>query len=166
MKRRRLILIPLFMLLILLSGCGDSGQDIASEASGLQSEALLSSAEDLELKTTDDLKYSFIYGGEVFNAVFTPSSENWKIVDSYKIVNHQDMIIICQALSDAHPIHTVGGSGVRTPEDMVFEWEQHNLAWSLLPEGAKWKENAKDVDINPEDQGKSIIDFYKERKDH
>ena len=42
---------------------------------------------------------------------------------------------------------------------MAYEWEQHNIAYQLLPEDSPYKENAKDVDLNPEDQGKSIIDF-------
>jgi len=166
MKKRNIVLLNAILLLTLIpSGCGASSSDTASEASEAWSASLLGSAAELNLKTDDDLHYSFDYGGLRFEAVFTPSSDNWKIIDSYKIQNHDDMLIICRTLSEAHPIHTADGSGFRTAEDMVYEWEQHNLAWALLPEDSGWKNNAKDVDINPEDQGKNIIDFYNDRKD-
>ena len=52
---------------------------------------------------------------------------------------------------------------MRTPEDLASEWEQHNLAFALLPEGVDLKESARHVDLNPEDQGKSILEFARER---
>ena len=51
----------------------------------------------------------------------------------------------------------------RDAEDMAYEWLQHNLAYKLLPETSSWKENVKDVDLNPEDQGKSLLELYKDR---
>ena len=40
---------------------------------------------------------------------------------------------------------------------------QHNLAYQILPDDSAWKEHAKDFDIDPADQGKSMYDIYRER---
>ena len=98
---------------------------------------------------------------EVFSAIYTPN--NWKIIDSYKITNKQDIIVICEELIKIHPVKGEDGISFRTAEDMAYEWVQHNLAYSLLPEGNEWRNNAKDVDLNPEDQGKNIIELYEKR---
>ena len=73
------------------------------------------------------------------------------------------MIIICEALKTEHPIHSADYESYRTAEDMAYEWIQHNLAYELLSDDSEWKYHAKDVDINPEDQGKSVYDLYRER---
>ena len=73
------------------------------------------------------------------------------------------MKVICQALLDIHQIHGKDMISYRTAEDLVREWIQHNLAYELLSKNSPWKENAKDVDFDPKDQGKSIIDMYKSR---
>ena len=124
---------------------------------------LLASVDDLEIYDTDgmDSDYEFIYDGKIFEALYTP--ENWKIIDSYKIKNHSDMTVICEVLCRLHPIHDKDYNDYRTPEDMVYEWEQHNLAYSLLPDDNPWKENAKDVDLDPEDQGKGLYELFKDR---
>ena len=118
---------------------------------------------EIELKDTDgeETNYSFKYEGQTFIAIYT--DDNWKIIDSYKIKNKRDMKVICKALIDIHPIHGKDMNSYRTVEDMAYEWEQHNIAYSILPDDNTWKENAKDVDLNPEDQGKSIVEFYEER---
>ena len=46
---------------------------------------------------------------------------------------------------------------------MAYEWVQHNIAYNILPDGDKWKDNAKDVDINPADQNKSLYEMYKNK---
>ena len=46
---------------------------------------------------------------------------------------------------------------------MAYEWVQHNLAYGLLPDGSSWKESARNVDIDPKDQGKSAYDILAER---
>lgn len=51
----------------------------------------------------------------------------------------------------------------RTAEDMAFEWLQHNLAYEFLPENNPWRENAKDVDLNPEDQNRTFQEMYEAR---
>ncbi|WP_207646988.1 hypothetical protein [Ruminococcus albus] len=125
--------------------------------------ALLTSAEELQLTDVDgwESNYTFVYGGEVYNAIYSP--DNWKIIDSYKITCEADMIIICGALADIHPIHGSDGESYREPEDMAYEWIQHNIAYSILPDDNSWKANAKDVDINPADQNKSLYEMYKSK---
>ena len=96
--------------------------------------SILHSVGELSLSTEDDIHFTFLYNGETYHATF--AEDTWKIIDSWKITDRSDM---------------------------TFEWEQHNIAYYMLPEGAKWKENAKDVDLNPEDQGKTILNFLLER---
>ena len=116
------------------------------------------------LTDEDGTHFHFTYHDQLFRAEYMP--DNWKIFDSYRITNNRDMIIICQALSDLHPIPSADHSGFRTAEDMAYEWHQHNLAYFLLPDEMKWKSNAKDVDLNSEDQGKNLIDFIIDRSSH
>lgn len=142
------------------TGCGSRTEATASVATD-GSGSILHSPEDIGLSTTDGSQYHFTYGGETFRAVYR--TDNWQIRDSYRITNHNDMVVICRALSAEHPIPDKSGKGIRTPEDLTAEWEQHNLAFALLPEGVDLKENARHVDLNPEDQGKSILEFAKER---
>ena len=126
---------------------------------------LISSPEEFEIYDVNGngTEYEFKYDGQFFEAEYTAEPENWKIIDSYKITDRSDMEIICKALSDFHPIHGSDYTSYRTPEDMAYEWEQHNLAYQLLPSGNSWRENAKDVDLDPEDQGKNIYELYKAR---
>ena len=109
----------------------------------------------------NEKNYLFTYKGENYSAIYT--KDNWHIVDSYKITNEKDMEIICQALINIHPIHGKDKISFRNVQDLVYEWVQHNIAYNLLPEDNKWKTNAKDVDFNPEDQGKNLKDFYESR---
>ena len=124
---------------------------------------LLSSPEDIALKCMDDegSYYSFTYDGMDFTAVYT--EENWKIIDSYRVTYISDMMIICEALIAEHPIHGVDMVSFRTPEDMANEWMMHNAAYAVLPEGSEWISHAKDVDLDPYDQGKSFIEIYEDR---
>ena len=39
---------------------------------------------------------------------------------------------------------------------------QHNLAYEIFYENAALRARAKDVDLNPDDQGKNIIEKYAE----
>lgn len=128
---------------------------------GTNKTSLLTSADDIALTETGEGSYTFTYDGETYNAYYTP--DNWKIVDSYKITDKADMIVICKALSDIYPIHTSDYTGYRTPEDLAYEWEQHNTAYSMLPDSSKWKANTKDVDLDPKDQGKSFLDMARDR---
>ena len=106
-------------------------------------------------------KYTFTYKGELFTASYT--KDNWHIVDSYKVDDSKDITEICQALINVHPIHGKDMKSYRTAGDMAYEWIQHNLAYKMLPDGNEWKEHAKDVDLDPADQGKSLQEMYKSR---
>lgn len=119
--------------------------------------------DDLYLQDIDGRKtnYSFIYKGEVFNAVYT--KDNWHIVDSYKIKNRKDIAIICKALTDIYPIHGKDMKSYRTIDDLVYEWVQHNLVYEFLPEDSSWKNNVKSVDLDPKDQGRSAKEMYEAR---
>ena len=103
----------------------------------------------------------FHYGGEEFVAYFDTYS--WRVYDSYKITNHDDIVIICQALLDEHPVYGSDWESLRTADDMAYEWEQHNLAYNMLPEYSHWRDDAKDVDLDPDDQGKSVQELYESR---
>jgi len=123
----------------------------------------LSSVDDVALVPTDDYGcgYTFSYGGEEFTAYFDTYS--WRVYDSYKITNHSDIVTICQALINEHPVYGADWESWRTADDMAYEWEQHNLAWQMLPANSHWRDDAKDVDLNPDDQGKSFRDLYESR---
>ncbi|MCR5815756.1 MAG: hypothetical protein K6F91_02610 [Ruminococcus sp.] len=126
-----------------------------------KSKGKLSSTEDIKLTETEEGSFTFIYSGETFNAYYT--TDNWKIIDSYKITEKSDIIIICTALSEIHPIHNKDYTGYREPDDLAYEWEQHNTAYKLLPDSSPWKKNTKDVDLDPKDQGKSFMEMARDR---
>ncbi len=130
---------------------------------GEESSALFTSASDVNLSNPsgDGKNYVFSYGEEEFSVVRW--DEHWKIIDSYKIENTTDMVFICQALINVYPIHGADKESFRTAEDMAYEWIQHNIAYQYLPEDNEWRVKSKDVDFNPEDQGKSFIQIYEER---
>ena len=135
----------------------------ASDSSTAEEPGILSSSDDIGLYDTDGsgMNYSFTYNGESFSAVYTP--DNWKIIDSYKITNKADIELICEALISVYPIHGADMESWRTPEDLAYEWMEHNAAYMLLVDNSKWKANVKDVDLNPEDQGKSGIQMALDR---
>jgi len=89
--------------------------------------------------------------------------DTWTIYNSCRIKNAKDILIICRALSEEHPVPSRDRESVRTPEDMAFEWEQHNLAYEQLPEGNHWRESSRNVDLDPDDQGKTFKEIYEER---
>ena len=124
---------------------------------------ILSSVEDVALIPTDyyGQYYVFEYDGEEFTAYF--NSYSWTIYDSYKSTNHGDIVIICQALLNEHLVYGSDWESYRTAEDMAYEWEQHNIAYRVVPEDNRWHEKAKDVDLDPDDQGKSFQDMYESR---
>ncbi|MBR2548267.1 MAG: hypothetical protein IKF07_08765 [Eubacterium sp.] len=125
----------------------------------------INSAEDIELKSLDNQGYAyrFTYAGEKFRAVYSSYWDTWTIYDSYKIINDHDMRIICQALIDVHPVHGSDLKSYRTADDMAYEWQQHNIVYELLPDNNRWKSSAKNVDLDPYDQGKSYKEIYEDR---
>ena len=143
-------------------------QDQPSEQTEERSKSLLLSPADIGLHAVDDLgqdwgqSYAFTYADEEFVVYYEP--DTWKVYDSYKIADHDDLVTICQALLDEHPIHGSDLQSYRTAEDMAFEWEQHNLAYRLLPDSSSWKESARNVDLDPDDQGKTFAQMYASRQ--
>ena len=149
-------------------GESEPTQEQPSKQTEEQSKSLLLSPADIGLHAVDDLgqdwgqSYAFTYADEEFSVYYEP--DTWKIYDSYKIEDHDDLVTICQALLDEHPIHGIDLQSYRTAEDMAFEWEQHNLAYRLLPNSSSWKESAKNVDLDPDDQGKTFAQMYASRQ--
>lgn len=152
----------LIALLLLFTGCAQQMQEtIGSE--GSSGSGHLQSTEDIGLYDTDGggTNYAFTYGGETFYAQYY--YDNWTLFDSYKITDSHDMKIICQALIDVHSVHGRDRESFRTAKDMVYEWEQHNLAYKYLPEDNAWRESARNVDFDPDDQGRSLEEMYEAR---
>lgn len=120
--------------------------------------------DSIELTDTDGkgVRYSFSYGGETFRTEFSVNpyngKENWRIYNSYKIRSRIDMIIICQALIDLHKVHGRDMVSYRTAQDMADEWEIHNAAYDILPVST-YKDRAADVDLDPDDQGRTFAEF-------
>lgn len=124
---------------------------------------ILTDPSDIDLRDTDGngRNYEFSYDGESFTAIYT--TDNWKVIDSYRITGKSDLVIICRALSDEHPVHGSDMESYRTPEDMAYEWQIHSMAYLLLPDEDPLKSHAKDVDLDPRDQGRSLEEIYKDR---
>ncbi len=126
------------------------------------------SENDFELTYTgsDDYadNYSFSYGDETFTAHYTPYlGGDWKIVDSYKITNRADMIIICEALLKESKVCGCI-THYRTAKDMADEWEIHNQGYVVAKNYgmASAVDRLKDVDLDKKDQGKTFDEFLAE----
>ena len=144
------------------TGCSKESQKKLSRMTGnLISTGSLSSTEDINLRSDDGRSYYFTYKDDDFYAEYY--DDVWTIYNSYKITNSDDITTICQALADEHPIHGRDMESYRTPSDMAYEWEQHNIAYEQLPEDNPWRESAKNVDLDPQDQGKSFAEIYEDR---
>jgi len=124
-----------------------------------QSDKLLNDLSDIDIVYEND-RYSFTYNDQLFYCEYT--YDNWTIYDSYRVRNTDDMEIICEALININPIHGSDMQSYRSSKDMAYEWLQHNIAYELLPE-SDFKNNAKNVDFDPEDQGKSLEEIYRSR---
>lgn len=122
-----------------------------------------SSDSDLNLHDVDggDWNYAFTYKGEEFRAIY--EYDCWTIYDSYKITSKRAQKRICQALINIHPIHGRDMESYRTAEDMAYEWQQHNIAYKYLPEDNAWRLHAANVDLDPQDQGRTIEEIYEDR---
>ena len=145
-----------------ITGCSKEIKESVSRMTGnLLSTGTLSSPEDINLRSDDGHSYYFSYKDEDYYSEYY--DDVWTIYNSYKITNSDDITTICQALADEHPIHGSDMESYRTASDMAFEWEQHNLAYEQLPEDNAWRESAKNVDIDPQDQGKTFAEIYEDR---
>ena len=167
-KRKILIVIIIFIGIIFFLGVKNViwwEENIVKESDEMIEDDNEEKATIKELKLRDEdgkkTNYCFKYNNNIVKAKYT--KDNWKIIDSYKITNEKDMAIICEALIKIHPIHGKDGKSCRTVDDLVDEWVIHNKAYEILPETSKWKTNAKDVDLNPADQGKTLEEFIKDR---
>lgn len=109
----------------------------------------------------DNTNYDFSYNNEIFKVIYI--NDTWKIYNSYKITNMKDIKEICKSLLEIHKIPSSDYKSYRTVEDMAYEWKQHNLAYQILPEGNMFRNSAKDVDLDPKDQGKSMAEIYEDR---
>lgn len=118
----------------------------------------------IEIKKVAKNDYEFVYNGETFKASYL--TDTWKIYNSYKIVNSSDIKKICKALIEIKPVYGSDMVSYRTETDMAYEWMQHNLAYEILPEGNSFKDSAKDVDLDPKDQGKTLVEMYEDRTGH
>ena len=164
MKKKILSLLLIMILMIsVLAGCGLNEDEVEVQSTGEDTVSVLKSTRDINLRDIDGkgTNYLFTYKNEDFTAIYT--KDNWKIKNSYKITNGQDIAYICKALIDVHPIHGKDMKSYRTVDDLVYEWQQHNLAYMILPDDNSWKSHAKDVDLDPADQGKSIAEIYEAR---
>ena len=121
----------------------------------------LISTDDINLRTENGYDYTFTYHDEDFRVLYTYNS--WKIYDSWKIMNPFDIMHICTVLSNEHPIPSRDYQSFRTPSDMTYEWVQHNIAYLELPEDNHWRNDAKNVDLDPRDQGRTIKEYYQDR---
>lgn len=139
----------------------DNFEKAISGSSGNSTSSL--TAEDIALTDVDGngKNYVFSYKGEEFTAIYT--TDNWKIMDSYRITDLADMKVICQALIDENPVHGKDMVSYRTADDMVYEWQLHNMGYAYFEEGSTLKAKAKDVDFDPDDQGKGIEEFFESR---
>lgn len=142
---------------------GEAIETIPTSGDIQEREGLLESVDDLNLQDVDGKgkSYTFLYDGEKYNAKFY--IDTWTVYDSYNITNLKDLSIICEALINIHPIPSKDGESFREVEDLVHEWNQHNIAYRLLPSGNSWRKSSKDVDLDPADQGKSLKEMYESR---
>ena len=134
-------------------------EDISSALSSVQT-GLLNSTADIALTAQDDQgkNYTFTYDNKEYTAIHT--TDHWKIKNSYDINIEADMYIICQALIDLHQIHGKDMVSYRTADDMVYEWEVHNLAYAMISDDDPMKSHVRDVDFDPQDQGCSFEEIY------
>lgn len=165
MNKRIISFLGIMIIIIFsLTGCDLEKKIVTYNSTNNEEiESVLRTTKDINLRDLDGNKtnYIFTYNNENFSAKYT--KDNWHIEDSYKITNAKDIGLICQALIDVHPIHGKDMKSYRTVDDLVYEWQQHNLAYTILPDDNSWKEHAKDVDLNPDDQGKSLEEMYEDR---
>ncbi|MBR2560873.1 MAG: hypothetical protein IKE31_01850 [Eubacterium sp.] len=135
-------------------------ETISDPGSGRSLRSQLKGTDDINLRNGGDGYYYFTYNGEDFRALYAAST--WTIYDSYKITNKKDITIICQALSDIYPVPSRDWQSYRTAEDMAYEWDQHNKIYLIAPKDGRTRERTRNVDLDPEDQGKTYEDLYHE----
>lgn len=136
-----------------------------AEARATDDASHISSVDDFNWRSVSGTTYQFDYNGETFNATY--SGNSWNIVDSYRIENWDDLMIISEWLAEKHSISSING-GYRSAESFAYEWQQHNIAYQALapwgwlsfaiPQIGVGIDRAADVDIDfGPDEGKTAI---------
>lgn len=161
MKRKFFKYIILLLFAILLVGCSKNNEELESTFNKIEDVNTGIIKDSIEIIKIDDSNYEFVYNEITYKVLYV--SDTWKIYNSYMITNSSDIKKICQALINLHPIHGSDMISYRTSDDMTYEWLQHNLAYTLLPESNSFRNSAKDVDLDPKDQGKSLVEIYEDR---
>ena len=154
-------IILLTMIILIKAGTGEKSASLKSIFDQFLHPSEISSSNGIDLRSDDGTCYYFTYKGEDYYAEY--ASDTWTVYNSCQIKNPTDIYKICKALDQEHRVPSRDYSSYRTPSDMAFEWEQHNIAYDQLPEGNYWRESARNVDLDPEDQGKSFKEIYEER---
>ena len=162
MKR---IILLIILLCFICTGCNNKKElvdelDNVEKLEEVETGYIIGSIEINDVDGKDN-NYEFVYKDEIFRVLYVV--DTWKIYDSYKITNSNDIKKICEALDKIHKIPSRDYKSYRIVDDMVYEWKQHNLAYKILPESNSFRNSAKDVDLDPKDQGKSLVEIYEDR---
>ena len=152
--------IILLLLILMTSSCA-----VAKEMIGEKIEQVITDTgsentpekEDIVIYRVDDSWYTFTYQGEQFSVRYDP--DNWCIYDSYKITDTDDIYRIVEQLSEIHPIPSKDRTSYRSVQDMADEWILHNLAYRILKDDPEYRERARNVDLDPDDEGLSLNEF-------
>lgn len=161
MKNKSIKIFFVLLVSIFIIGCNENNKNIKDTMNKIEDANTGYIKDKIEINKIDNSNYEFTYNGVVYNVLYV--TDTWKIYNSYMITNSHDIKKICKALIDIHPIHGSDMNSYRTEEDMAYEWLQHNMAYKLLPEGNSFRNSAKDVDLDPKDQGKSLVEIYEDR---
>ncbi len=161
MKNKSIKIFFVLLVSIFIIGCNENNKNIKDTMNKIEDVNTGYIKDKIEINKIDNSNYEFTYNGVVYNVLYV--TDTWKIYNSYMITNSNDIKKICKALIDIHPIHGSDMNSYRTVEDMAYEWLQHNMAYKLLPEGNSFRNSAKDVDLDPKDQGKSLVEIYEDR---
>lgn len=138
-------------------------RDLISGTGYAEGESFIDGVPEISYEYSDEdfEHYSFEYAGETFEVIH--EYDNWKIFDSYRIRNSRDMEKICRSLIDIYPVHGRDLVSFRDAEDMAYEWLIHNIAYELLDDDEPYRQYAASVDLDPDEQNKSLWEIYRDR---
>lgn len=149
------------LILLLVSGCSligmDSEDDISDDEPVSEDRT---QREQIVINDIDGFNYSFVYHDETFYARYYEN--NWRIYDSYRITDSEDIYAIVEALTQIHPIPSKDRQSYRSVQNMTDEWVLHNLAFHLLKDDSPYKESARNVDLDPDDEDLSLQELLDE----
>ena len=161
MKNKFIKILLVLFVSIFFVGCKETGKNIEETMNKIDDVNNGYIKDKVVINKIDNSNYEFTYNGVVYKVLYV--TDTWKIYNSYMITNSNDIKKICQSLIDIHQIHGSDMISYRTADDMAYEWLQHNMAYKLLPEGNSFRNSAKDVELDPKDQGKSLVEIYEDR---